>query len=91
MAFATFGHKIPSPYISVFVGPEFDAKAFGVAEALGPVVLLARNGLCVIIFCGEAVRWWGCFLTKNFLLSNENMFTLPFDKNGLEPSFLKKI
>ncbi len=34
---------------------------------------------------------WGCFLTKNFLLSDENIFTLPIDENGLEPSFLTKM
>ncbi len=34
---------------------------------------------------------WGCFLTKNFLLSDENIFTLPFDENLLEPCFLTKM
>ena len=33
----------------------------------------------------------GCFLTKIFLLFDENMFTLPFDENSLEPCFLTKI
>ncbi len=36
-------------------------------------------------------RGWGCFLTKIFLLSDENIFTLPFDENRLEPCFLTKI
>ncbi len=32
----------------------------------------------------------GCFLTKIFLLSDENVFALSIDENGLKPCFLTK-
>ncbi len=34
---------------------------------------------------------WGCFITKIFLLSEENTLIMPFDENRLEPCFLTKI
>ena len=40
---------------------------------------------------GGGERRWGCFLTKKILLSDENICTLPFDENRLEPCFLTKM
>ena len=65
-----------------------------ILEEAGPRSLVPGGGDAVGVVEARVpvwINWWGCFLTKNFLLSDENIFTLPFDENWLEPCFLTKM